>query len=88
MITFTSSETNNPVNIMKNELATTNENTLYVVYAIRKGEVVLETENENIAKGMVFNDNGLEYSKYPSLTYAKQKDNSKVDLYETTFLEY
>ena len=72
---------------MENDLKSTNQNTIYVVYNLRTCEVVLETENEKDSQSMVFNDNGLNYSKYPPFTYAKKKDNSKVDLYETTFLE-
>jgi len=79
-------ETNKRCTIMKNDLTATNEKTLHVVYAIRKGEVVLETEDENTAKGMVFNDNGLDYSSYPPNTYAPNK--SDIDPWANSYLEY
>lgn len=71
---------------MKNDLTTKNENTLYVVYSIIKGRVILETEKEETAKSMVFNDKGLNYSTYQPFTYAKNKLD--IDPWAHSYLEY
>lgn len=68
-------------------LTTENKNTLYVVFDTRKGNVILETEDEIKAKSVTDRTQNAEYSKYPPYTYARYKKDL-ADLYDTTLLEY